>query len=88
VSDFGSPTSYVADSISATQQAGAYFVTIVTHQRECIFGEIMNGETPQGGNVVLNDLVTIADECWRAIPDHFDHVDGELQAILLNKHDQ
>lgn len=25
-------------------QAGAYFVTICTWQRECLFGEIVNGE--------------------------------------------
>jgi hypothetical protein len=39
------------------------------------------------GEMVLNQFGTIADECWRTIPEHFDHVDGELQAILLNNHD-
>lgn len=31
-------------------QPGGYFVTIVTHQRECVFGEIVDGE------MCLNDL--------------------------------
>jgi len=30
-------------------QAGAYFVTVVTWQRECLFGEVVDG------NAVLND---------------------------------
>jgi len=50
---------------------GAYYVTIVTYHRDLLFGEIINGETPQGGYVILNDLGKIADECWRAIPEHF-----------------
>jgi hypothetical protein len=25
-------------------QAGAYFVTMVTHQRQCLFGEIVGGQ--------------------------------------------
>ncbi len=25
-------------------QPGAYFITIVTHNRQCLFGEIVNGE--------------------------------------------
>jgi putative transposase len=31
-------------------QAGAYFVTICTHNRECLFGEVADGE------MRLNDL--------------------------------
>lgn len=30
-------------------QAGAYFVTICTHDRQCLFGEIVDGQ------MVLND---------------------------------
>jgi putative transposase len=43
-------------------RAGAYFVTIVTCQRACLFGEIENEK------MILNDFGKIADECWRAIP--------------------
>jgi hypothetical protein len=46
-------------------QPGGYFVTIVTHQRESLFGNIVNAQ------MQLNASGKIADECWRAIPDHF-----------------
>ncbi len=59
-------------------QAGAYFVTIVTYQRECLFGKIENGE------MVLNDFGAIADECWRAIPDHFPFVELGAHVIMPN----
>ena len=45
-------------------QAGAYFVTIVAWQREMLFGEIVDGETPQGGHVVLNDFGEIVHTEW------------------------
>ena len=39
-------------------QNGAYFVTICTWQRECLFGEIVNGE------MVLNDMGLIVVDEW------------------------
>jgi len=59
-------------------QAGAYFVTIVTYQRDCLFGEIVNEE------MKLNDFGKIADECWRAIPEHFPHVELGVHIIMPN----
>jgi len=59
-------------------QAGAYFVTMVTYQRACLFGEIVEGE------MCLNELGKISDECWRAIPDHFDHVGLGAYVIMPN----
>jgi len=59
-------------------QAGAYYVTIVTHQRDCLFGEIVNKE------MILNDLGKIADECWRAIPEHFPNVELGAHVIMPN----
>lgn len=44
---------------------GLYFVTLVTRQREHLFGEIKNGIlklTPGG---------TVANNCWLKIPTHF-----------------
>jgi len=46
-------------------QPGSYFVTIVTHRRECAFGEITNGV------MRLNEWGKIVAECWSAIPDHY-----------------
>lgn len=65
-------------------QSGAYFVTIVAYQRECLFGTIVDGESPQGSNVALNDFGAIADECWRAIPEHFDHVELGAYVVMPN----
>ncbi|MEX2599466.1 MAG: transposase [Dehalococcoidia bacterium] len=45
--------------------AGAYFVTTVTHGRECLFGQVANGE------MQVNAYGSIATECWEAIPKHF-----------------
>jgi len=40
-------------------QAGAYFITICTHNRVPLFGEIVDGE------MQLNELGIVADEEWR-----------------------
>ena len=50
-------------------------MTICTESRTCLFGEVVS-RTMQ-----CNDAGQIADECWRAIPDHFPHV--ELDAIVI-----
>jgi REP element-mobilizing transposase RayT len=49
-------------------QTGAYFVTIVAWQRECLFGEIVNGE------MKLNRMGQIAQKWWHEIPRHFPNV--------------
>ncbi len=59
-------------------QPGAYFVTMVTQGRECLFGEIVNGE------MLLNEFGRIADECWRAIPNHFPNVELGAYIVMPN----
>ncbi len=59
-------------------QAGAYYVTIVTYHRDCLFGGIVDGE------MILNDLGKIADECWRAISEHFPFVELGVYVIMPN----
>ncbi len=50
-------------------QAGLYFITICTHIRECLFGEI---EMVGISHVMsLSDAGKIANECWLEIPKHF-----------------
>lgn len=56
-------------------QAGAYFVTIVTHQRKCIFGEIVNGE------MHLNQAGKIAYWEWQNLAQRFRF--GELSIIVI-----
>jgi len=49
-------------------QAGAYFVTICTKDRACLFGDVADGV------MRLNQMGHIVRQCWLAIPDHFPHV--------------
>ncbi len=46
-------------------QRGAYFITIVTWHRECLFGEVVNGE------MRLNDLGKIVQWEWLELPKRF-----------------
>jgi len=39
-------------------RAGAYFVTICTHNKECLFGDVVNG------NLALNDFGRMVDSEW------------------------
>jgi len=57
---------------------GAYFVTIVTQGRECLFGQVVNGE------MGLNDEGQVARSCWEAIPDHFPAVELDAFVIMPN----
>ena len=57
---------------------GAYFATIVTYHRDCLFGEIENGV------MRLSDLGKVADEYWRDIPNHFSNVDLGAYVVMPN----
>jgi REP element-mobilizing transposase RayT len=46
-------------------QAGLYFVTICVQNRECLFGNIADGE------MRLNEIGEIARNCWMEIPQHY-----------------
>ena len=59
-------------------QSGAYFVTMVTFRRECLFGEIQNER------MRLSDMGQIADENWRAIPEHFPQVELGAYMVMPN----
>ena len=54
---------------------GAYYVTIVAQGRECLFGEITNGE------MHLNEYGKIVQKWWNEIPIHFPNV--ELGAFVI-----
>lgn len=54
---------------------GAYYVTIVAQGRECLFGEIVDGE------VILNEYGKIIQKWWNEIPIHFPNV--ELGAFVI-----
>ena len=59
-------------------QPGGYFVTVVTYQRDCLFGKITNEE------MQLNIYGQIVNECWRAIPDHFPNVELGAYIVMPN----
>lgn len=53
-------------------------MTIVTWHRDLLFGEVVQNK------MILNDYGKIAEECWRAIPDHFRHVELGAYTIMPN----
>ncbi|MEH2311399.1 MAG: transposase [Nostoc sp.] len=59
-------------------QLGAYFITICTKARQCLFGNVVNGE------MQLNSLGHIAFNCWQAIPDHFPHIELDTFVVMPN----
>jgi putative transposase len=59
-------------------QTGAYFVTICTQNRECLFGDIVDGE------MGLNDAGCIVKQCWDNIPAHFSHVELDEFIVMPN----
>jgi putative transposase len=58
--------------------AGAYFVTIIACNRDCLFGEITNEK------INLSEYGKIAHECWRAIPNHFPNVEFGAYVVMPN----
>jgi putative transposase len=59
-------------------QTGAYFVTICTRERTCIFGEVIDAE------MRLNNAGEVVDQCWLAIPKHFPDVDLDAYVVMPN----
>ncbi len=59
-------------------QPGAYFITICTKNRKCLFGNIINGK------MILNDAGHIAQNCWLEIPNHYSNVILDEFVIMPN----
>jgi REP element-mobilizing transposase RayT len=57
---------------------GAYFVTVCTHSRRCLFGEIVDGE------MLLNHRGRIVDEEWHRSKEIRDEIDMDLYTIMPN----
>ena len=55
-----------------------YFVTICTQNRECFFGDVV------GGDMVLNEIGKIANDCWLEIPEHFPFVKLGEHVVMPN----
>ena len=57
---------------------GAYFVTICTHQRECILGRI------EEGVVLLSDSGRIIEHTWRRLPWFFTSIELDAFVVMPN----
>ena len=57
---------------------GTYFITICTHQRQCLFGEIVDGE------MQLNEFGKWVDACWQRLPTHFPHLQLDRFVVMPN----
>ena len=56
-------------------QAGAYFITVCTHKRLLLFGDVIEG------NVRVNDIGTIVHQSWDNLPNHYPGI--ELDAFIV-----
>ena len=59
-------------------QAGAYFITICTQNRECMFGEIVDGK------MVLNHAGNMIQTIWDEIPFHYAGIEIDEFAVMPN----
>jgi REP element-mobilizing transposase RayT len=59
-------------------RAGAYFITICTHNRECLFGQIADGE------MVLNNAGRIVSGEWRNTPVLRDNIELDEFFVMPN----
>jgi REP element-mobilizing transposase RayT len=59
-------------------QPGAYFVTICTRERECLFGHVVNGE------MRLTGAGEIAQRCWEDVSHHFPFVELDAFVVMPN----
>jgi len=59
-------------------QPGAYFITICTRGRECLFGEIIDGE------MHLNEAGQIVVQTWQDLPNHISNVQLDAFVVMPN----
>jgi REP element-mobilizing transposase RayT len=59
-------------------QAGAYFVTIATYQRECLFGDVVNDE------MRLDDFGKIVQWEWLDLPKRFRYIELGAYIVMPN----
>lgn len=59
-------------------QPGAYFVTIFTHDRACLFGEVADGE------MRLNDAGQLVVQTWYDLPNHVANIILDAFIVMPN----
>ena len=59
-------------------QAGAYFVTICIHGQDCLFGQVVEGETR------LSEYGGVVSKCWNELSFHYPYVETDEYAVMPN----
>jgi len=59
-------------------RAGAYFVTACAWQRECLFGEVVDG------GMRLNDAGRVVTEIWDALPQRYQEIEIDVFVTMPN----
>jgi len=59
-------------------QSGAYFVTICAQNRECLFGNIVDGE------MRLNDSGQMVHSIWNDLPDRYPDIETDEFVVMPN----
>jgi putative transposase len=57
---------------------GWYYITICTHNRECLFGEVIKGK------MVLSPIGKTVQEYWLQIPNHLPNIELDEYVIMPN----
>jgi REP element-mobilizing transposase RayT len=57
---------------------GAYFVSIVTENRVCIFGDVINDQ------MILNDSGEIVKQVWLDLPKRYPMLDLDIYVVMPN----
>lgn len=57
---------------------GAYFVTICTAGKECLLGDVSEGD------MALSDAGRVAAYCWEALPRHFGRLELDAFVVMPN----
>lgn len=57
---------------------GMYFITICTHKKTCILGNI------DSGGVILSELGRMAEELWSTLPERFSNINLDEFVIMPN----
>jgi len=59
-------------------QAGAYFVTMCTHNREYLFGNVVNDE------MLLSEYGKIVENVWYNLTDHYQNIKLDKFIVIPN----
>jgi putative transposase len=59
-------------------QAGAYFVTICSHNKKLLFGSVIEGKS------IPNHLGNIVIDCWGLVPTHFPNIILDTFVLMPN----